>query len=236
MYPIKPISTDRTKKLFQQACNTENMPAKWGETLSPEENEVRRFILTQTPYLGRLPSLVEVMQSFTWLSDIRIKAILTKLDQLDVIHLTNDQKTIAAAYPFSGFPTPHVVTFATKAYKSVYAMCAIDALGVGFMLNCDVILESRCNHCNERIEVIIENNEILYLNPEELVVWGDIEYSDCAALSVCKNINFFSSEEHFNKWQIKFPKRRGSLLHIQEAFYLGKMFFEKKVKPRRGTN
>ena len=206
------------------------MPAKWGQTLSQEENEVRLFILTQAPVLGRLPSLTEVKQSFTQLSDERITTILTKLDQLDVIHLTNNQTTIAAAYPFSGSPTPHVVTFKRKAFKSLYAMCAIDALGVGFMFNCDVVIESRCNHCNEKIEVVIENNEITSLNPEELVVWGDVEYSDCAAASICKNINFFLSENHFTKWRKKVPTRRGSLLQIQEAFYLGKMFFEKRLK------
>ncbi|MFX0210327.1 MAG: alkylmercury lyase family protein [Candidatus Hodarchaeota archaeon] len=232
MYPIKPIPTDRAKMLFYQACNTENMSAKWGQTLSLEENEVRRFILTHAPVLGRLPSLTEVKQHFTQITDARITSILTRLDQLDVIHLSKDQTTIVAAYPFSGTPKPHVVTFKKESFKSLFAMCAIDALGVGFMFNCDVVIESKCNHCNEKIEVVIKNNEIVSMNPAKLVVWGDMEYSDCAAASICKNINFFSSESHFAKWLKKSPKRRGSLLQIQEAFYLGKMFFEKRLKPR----
>lgn len=229
MSPIKPTPTDRAKMLFQQACNTEDMSAKWGKTLSLEENEVRRFILTQTPVLGHLPSLTEVKQYFTQISEDKIMSILTRLDKLDVIHLTNNQTAIAAAYPFSGLPTPHMVTFKREDYKSLYVMCAIDALGVGFMLNCDVVIESSCDHCNERIEVVIENNEIISLSPEELVVWGDMEYSDCAAVSICKNINFFSSNYHFTEWQKKRPKRRGLVLQIQEAFYLGKMFFEKRL-------
>jgi hypothetical protein len=212
------------------------MQAKWGQTLSLEENEVRQFVLTQAPILGRLPSLTEVKQSFTQLSDDRITVILTKLDQLDVIHLTNDKTTIAAAYPFSGSPTAHVITFTRESFKSLYAMCAIDALGVGFMFNCDVILESKCNHCNERIKVVIEKNEIISLDPEELVVWGDMEYSDCAADSICKNINFFSSKDHFTEWRTEFPKRRGCLLQIQEAFYLGKKFFENRLKLGRGNS
>ena len=226
---VKPISTDRTKMLFQQACNNENMSAKFGQTLSQEENEVRRFILTQAPVLGRLPSLTEVKQAFTQLSEDKITTILSKLDQLDVIHLTNNQTTITAAYPFSGSPTPHMVTFKRENYNSIYAMCAIDALGVGFMLNCDVVIESSCNHCNERIEVVIENNEIISLSPEEAVVWGDMEYSDCAAASVCKSINFFASDHHLTEWQKKLPRRRGVVLDIPEAFYLGKMFFKKRL-------
>ncbi len=230
MHPIKPIPSDQADKLFHQACDTENMSAKFGQTLLPEENRVRRFILTRAPILGRLPFLTEVEEYFTQIPDDRIRTILLRLDQLDVIHLNNNQTAIAAAYPFSGLSTSHMVVFKKEAFKSLYAMCAIDALGVGFMFNCDVVIESNCFHCNERIRIVIKNNEIVSLNPEELVVWGDMEYSNCAAVSVCKNINFFSSNNHYTKWQRKIPNRRGSLLQIQEALYLGKMFFERRLK------
>lgn len=233
MYPIKPTPTDRAKKMFHQACTIENMSAKWGQSLSPDENAIRRFILTQAPVLGRLPSLIEIEEYFTQIPDDRIRTILLRLDQLDVIHLNNNQTAIAAAYPFSGSSTSHVVIFKKEPFKSLYAMCAIDALGVGFMFNCDVVIESNCFHCNERVRIVIKNNEIVSLSPEELVVWGDMEYSNCAAVSVCKKINFFSSKNHFNLWRKKLPHRSGSLLQIQEALYLGKMFFEKRLKTWR---
>ncbi|MFX0183698.1 MAG: organomercurial lyase [Candidatus Hodarchaeota archaeon] len=228
-YPIKPSPDYRVKQLFQQACKTENMSAKIGDSLSLEENEIRRYILTQAPVLGRLPSLAEINHAFTQITKDNVTTILTKLDQLDVIHLTQDQMAIAAAYPFSGETTPHTVILKEESYNPLYAMCAIDALGVGFMFNCDVVIESRCVHCNGRIDVVIENNEIISLNPDELVVWGDMEYSSCAATSLCKNINFFCSDQHYTEWQKDLPKRRGQLLTIQEAFYLGKMFFENRL-------
>jgi hypothetical protein len=215
--------------LFQQACDNENMSAKFGQTLSSLENRVRRFILTRAPILGRLPFITEVKQHFTQISERKITIILSKLDKLDVIHLTNEQTAISAAYPFSGKTTHHSVIFKDQPFKPLYAMCAIDALGVGFMFKCDVVIESKCNHCNEKIEVGIENYEIVSLKPKNLVVWGDMEYSHCAATSVCKNINFFSSEDHFDRWCEKFPTRNGTLLQIQEAFYLGKLFFENRL-------
>lgn len=233
MYPIKPTPTDRAKKMFHQACTIENMSAKWGKSLSPDENAIRRFILTHAPVLGRLPSFNEIEEYFTQIPDDRIRTILLRLDQLDVIHLNNNQTAIAAAYPFSGSSTSHVVVFKREVFKSLHAMCAIDALGVGFMFNCDVVIESNCFHCNERVRIVIKDNEIVSLSPEELVVWGDMDYSNCAAVSVCKNINFFSSKNHFNLWRKKSPDRSGSLLQIQEALYLGKMFFEKRLKTWR---
>ncbi|MHA2062147.1 MAG: organomercurial lyase, partial [Candidatus Sifarchaeia archaeon] len=57
----------------------------------------------------------------------------------------------------------------------------------------------------------------------------DMEYLNCAATSLCKNTNFFSSERHFEKWKKGKPLRKGKLLAIQEAFYLGKLFFENRL-------
>ena len=108
-------------------------------------------------------------------------------------------------------------------------MCAIDALGMSFMFDCDVSIESLCNHCGERIEIEVKDNKIIFLNPKHPVVWCDMEYSCCAATSLCKNTNFFSSEKHYEDWQKGKPIRKGDLLQIQEAFYLGKLFFENRL-------
>ena len=206
------------------------MNAKFGRTLLKEENDVRRFILVQAPVLGRIPAIDEISQAFSQFPNEKIAAVLNKLDQADVIHLDKNKKTIAAVYPFSGSETSHRVTLKRKGYKKIYAMCAIDALGVCFMFNCDVSIESGCHHCGEQTEIEIKDNEIIFLKPENVVVWCDMEYSCCAATSLCRNINFFSSEQHFTEWQKGKPKRKGDLIQIQEAFYLGKSFFERRLE------
>ncbi|MHA2368631.1 MAG: alkylmercury lyase family protein [Candidatus Hodarchaeales archaeon] len=227
---MKPESTERVERIFQEACNTENMDAKFGRTLSKKENDIRKFILSQSPVLGRIPSLDEIRNAFTQFSSEVMDAILNKLDQLDAIHLDNDKQTIAAAYPFSGSETAHFVTLDRETFKTVNAMCAIDALGAGFMFNCDSLIASRCHHCSERIQIRIQDNEIRSLIPANVVVWCDMEFCDCAATSLCKNINFFSSEDHFAAWQKENPRRNGELLPIGEAFYLGRLFFENRLE------
>jgi hypothetical protein len=191
---IKPEPTERAKEIFQEACNVENMEAKFGRVLSQDENYVRRL-----------------------------------LDQVDAIHLDNDKTNIVAAYPFSGSETSHQVYLKRKGFKRVYTMCAVDALGMSFMFDCDVSIESLCNHCGERIDIEVSANEIISLNPKNTVVWCDMEYSCCAATSLCKNTNFFSSEKHYADWQKGKPIRKGALLPIQEVFYLGKLFFENRL-------
>lgn len=229
IFCLKPEPTERAKRIFQEACSVENMEAKLGRTLSEDENRVKRFILIQTPILGRIPFIDKIRKEFDEFQMEKVDAILNKLDQVDAIHLDNDKATIAAAYPFSGSETSHQVFLKRKGFK-VYAMCAIDALGVSFMFDCDVSVDSLCFHCGDRIEIEVKNNEIVTLNPRRTVVWCDMEYSECAATSLCKNINFFSSEDHYKKWQRRKPKTKGYLLQIDEAFYLGKLFFEKRIR------
>lgn len=229
-FRLKPEPNERAKRIFQGACDIENMEAKFGRTLFKDENDIRRFILKRSPVMGRIPSLDEIRKEFYQFQEEKINAIMNKLDHLDVIHLNKDKKSILAAYPFSDSKTSHKVSPKKLGFKRVYAMCAIDALGISFMFDCDVSIESLCGHCGENIEIEVKDNEITFLNPRNPVVWCDMEYSSCAATSLCKNTNFFSSEMHFEEWQKGKSRRKGNLLQIQEAFYLGKLFFENRLK------
>jgi len=51
----------------------------------------------------------------------------------DLVHRDPGTGGVAVAYPFSGTPTRHRVRLSTGA--EVFAMCAIDALGIAFMLD-----------------------------------------------------------------------------------------------------
>ena len=205
------------------------MNGKFGRTLNKEENDIREIILTKPPLLGRIPSIDEIKNEFNKFPNEKVVTILNKLDMLDVIHLSDDKKSIIAAYPFSGSKTPQTVKLKGGGYKKIYAMCAIDALGVCFMFDCDVTIDSRCYYSDEKIRIEIKDNEIIMLKPKNTVVWCDMEYSCCAATSLCKNINFFSSKFYFAGWRKEKSTRKGYLLSIQEAFYLGKLFFENRL-------
>jgi alkylmercury lyase len=60
-------------------------------------------------------------------------AALDQLDAADAVHLVNG--VVAVAYPLSGTPTPHRVRL--DGLPAVYAMCAIDALGLPAMAGRD---------------------------------------------------------------------------------------------------
>jgi hypothetical protein len=228
-FHIKPDHSDLVENIFQEECRFSNMDAKFGKLLTNEENDIRHYILTQTPVLGRIPSIERIKENYSELRKEKIDSILNKLHEMDVIRFDEDMKTIIVAYPFSGLKTPHLVEIKKEGYKEVYSMCAIDALGISFMVGCDISINSRCYHCKDVIRIEIENNTITSLSPIDIVVWFDIDYSCCAASSMCKNTNFFSSKQHFAKWRKSEPKRNGYLLKIEEAFCLGRLFFENRL-------
>lgn len=227
---ITPEPSEIAKIIFREEEMIENFDAKFGKIFTKEENDIRKFILRQSPVLGDIPTIEHIKKEFTQLPDEKVDKILRKLDRFDVIHLNNDKTKIAAAYPFSGSKTSHIVTLINDRYKKIYSMCAVDALGVCFMFNCDVTIESHCHHCKEEMKIEIRDNKINFFKPKNIVVWYDREYSFCAAKSQCKNINFFSSEQHFNEWQKDKPRRKGILLQLQDAFYFGKKYFENRLK------
>src|SRR5215469_7060999 len=87
---------------------------------------LRRFLETGTPPTAR------------WLRQDAADAGLdaSAVDELaaaDAVHLVNG--VVAVAYPFSGTPTPHRVEL--DGLPAVYAMCAIDALGLPAMTGRD---------------------------------------------------------------------------------------------------
>jgi hypothetical protein len=63
------------------------------------------------------------------------RATLVALAAADLVHPDSATGSLSVAYPFSGRPTPHRVELAGG--PAVFAMCAIDALGIPQMLGRD---------------------------------------------------------------------------------------------------
>lgn len=77
---------------------------------------------------------------------------------------TQDDGSITGVYPFSALPTSHRVQFDKR--KSVYAMCAIDSLGIAYELEKDVAISSSCSHCKRHISIEIVKGRVSTVEPE----------------------------------------------------------------------
>jgi hypothetical protein len=100
---------------------------------------------------------------------------------------------IAYAYPFTGQETVHRVQLRSR---QLYAVCAIDALGIAGMLRTDAVIESSCRACGNRIEIATAQagKSLSRARPGDAVVWYDLAYSGRAAASCCPAIAFFCSD------------------------------------------
>lgn len=233
--PIVPTETNTTTELIGMAEVLLGWRANRA-ALGPNQEAVRRFILTQYALLGRAPSCQEIAVALK-LNPSEVLTSLKWLHELDFLNLEPGSREIRLAYPFSTVPTRHVVKFLDWVEaKPVYAQCAVDALGIPFMFRGDLSIASSCAHCKNPIEIEVRGRKITAYQPAETVVWsGTVTmYRDCVA-DICPSVNFFCSPAHVAAWQVGQTEANGSILSLGEALYMGKGIFENHLYAQPST-
>ena len=191
--------------------------------LSDVEDRARRYILRHFAVNGRAPGLAGLQRELRLPSDEDAVAILTKLDAADLIVYEPATASITAAYPFSGKPTGHRVEVGNR---TLHALCAIDALGIPFMLDAPGVIRSECFWCHAPVRVHVEGGGIAMHWPASVVAWyPEKDSCGCTATSRCVLINFFCSEDHLGAWRKANPREEGTALNLQEAVEAGRMIF-----------
>jgi alkylmercury lyase len=117
-----------------------------------------------------------------------------ELAAADTVHITNGVVTVA--YPFSGTPTPHRVEL--DGLPAVYAMCAIDALGLPVMARRDGQITSVDPHDGTPIEVTVRGGTWSWTPAGAVVVAGRATNcgTDCGSFeAMCPNTVFHASGE-----------------------------------------
>jgi len=148
---------------------------------------LRRFLEAGAPPTAR------------WLRQAAAEAGLdaSAVDELaaaDAVHAVNG--IVAVAYPFSGTATPHRV--ALDGLPAVYAMCAIDALGLPAMTGRDGQITSAGPHDGTPVVVTARGGTWSWAPSSAVVVAGratgcGTEYSSFEAM--CPNTVFHASPE-----------------------------------------
>ncbi len=139
---------------------------------------------------------------------------------------------ILYAYPFTGEPTEHRVELNGRQF---YAVCAIDALGVGGMFRTDVVIASSCRNCRSSIEIATaaSGKSLGHARPADAIVWYDLAYSGRAAASCCPSIAFFCSDAELQQWlSAESAQRAGYRLSLDEALEVGRALFEPVLATR----
>lgn len=148
--------------------------------------------------------------------------VLAALHEVDAIRLAADG-SIAVAYPFSSTPTRHHVRIGDRV--DVYAMCALDALGIAAMLGEETRIESVDVTSGLPVTVTMTGNDTTW-EPTGAVVFIGADAGDGpSADSCCDYVNFFIDATTAKAWTATHPHVPGQILDQREAEDLGACLF-----------
>jgi hypothetical protein len=146
----------------------------------------------------------------------RIRAELTAADMLAF----TAGGSVRAAYPFSPVPTSIEVSWAGGPH--VYAMCAIDALGMSAMLGRPVTISAAEPGTSRGIMVAVDGDRARWTPRSAVVFAGTAGDADCpSADRCCGYINFFTTARTARSWARGHPEIAGTILRRDEALRVG---------------
>jgi alkylmercury lyase len=190
--------------------------------LRAEENDLRKAILTAFATGASAPSVHEVAHALARPVG-EVHEGVRRLAAADLLVWVEDEARIISAYPFSGVPTAHQVLI--DGGNLLYAMCAIDALGIPFMLGQGARIRSTCFFCQQPVTVEVHGGSLQEALPQATVVWFSERDGCCVAEARCPVMNFFCHEGHLRAWLTTSPEERGTSLSLQEALQVGRAVF-----------
>lgn len=215
------MTTDRpTEALTAAAIPRERWGTKRLVSLTDSERAFYRWILTSFR-AGGPPGPGELGDAASEL-ELEVEPALEQLRRQDLVHHDSATGAILCAYPFSGRPTAHLVRFDGG---EVYAMCAIDALGIAPMLGGPIEIASRDPLTDEEIMVELDPDGRGSWEPESAVVLSGRIGSGESCGACCPVLNFFSSATNAERWLTAHPDVQGGVISLPEAIAAGRTVF-----------
>ncbi|MHD0398692.1 organomercurial lyase [Staphylococcus simulans] len=105
---------------------------------------------------------------------------------------------ITCLYPFATHPTLFKVQLPD--HTTVYAMCAIDALGIHYTLNKPIHIEAQCAETKEPIQISLKNGQLHTNHPKTYVLFKNLSSETQCADSCCPEIQFFSNKKALDQY------------------------------------
>ncbi|MGK5555357.1 alkylmercury lyase family protein [Actinomadura kijaniata] len=224
--------------------------------LAPVEGGLRAVhqrVLRAFAATGRPPSAAELDQAAAPFG-AGGQQVMQRLHAADFLRL-DASGALTAAYPFSPTPTPHRV--AIDGGPQVYAMCAIDALGIAAMLDTTATITSAEPGTGAPITVTVPPGDTAQhqpvWEPATAVVFYGQQQATCSAApcdaeamvpaeakvaglpvaadTCCGTINFFTGPQAATAWAKARPRVVGPVLEQRQAWQLGVSIFGPLLRP-----
>jgi hypothetical protein len=135
----------------------------------------------------------------TWMTErahglgLDADAAIRQLTAADLVHLDHDGHVVVA-YPFSGVPSGHRVQLAGG--PAVWAMCAIDALGISQMADRDATITAADPSTGEPVTVEAHDGRWTWTPASTVVLVARTGQRGPSAQCTCGHVNFYTRAEH----------------------------------------
>jgi hypothetical protein len=216
---------------LRDAITAAGKPAAPGEVLSawrtralpldPVQRAVQQAILRAFATTGHPPAPGD-LDAVTAGSGRSPAEVMSALHDVDAIRLAPDGQ-ITVAYPFSATPTRHRIQLGDRV--DVYAMCAIDALGMSVMLGEDTLIESVDVATGQPVTVTTIGSQTSWEPAGAVVFIGADAGGGPSADCCCDYLNFFTDRAAAQAWTRGHPRVPGQILDQTEAEDLGVRLF-----------
>lgn len=188
--------------------------------LSDGLREVHRHVLRHFAATGTAPKPADLARVAA-AADLDPITALRRLADDDLVAV-DEHGLLVAAYPFSPTPTVHVVE---SGGVRVWAMCAIDALGMPYMLDTDATITSTDPHTREPITVSVTDGEATFAPAATVVVYAATGATGRSVDTCCTTINFFATPANADAWIAASPQLAATVLDQRAAVALGRNIF-----------
>jgi hypothetical protein len=205
---------------------------EWRSRTSPRDpagRAVHQAILRAFAATGRPPKMADLDQIAT-VHGASGEEALAGLHAADVIRL-DPAGRISVAYPFSATPTRHRVHL--HGGVAVWAMCAVDALGMPAMLAVDAVITSTDPASDQPVTVTVHDGRYVWEPPTAVVFLRASAGDGPSADSCCNDLNFFTTPASSHIWAEAHPQLRGEILDPTTAQHLGQRIFGALLEPEQ---
>jgi hypothetical protein len=174
---------------------------------------LRRFLTTGTPPTAR------------WLRQAAAELGLDagavgELAAADAVHVSNG--VVAVAYPLSGTPTRQRVEL--DGLPAVFAMCAIDALGLPFMTSRDGRISATDPYDETAVSVAVRGGAWTW-DPVDAVIIAQCGSECTSGQAMCSNTTFHASRDSAAAYLASRPDLCGEILGQHSAIECGRIIF-----------
>jgi hypothetical protein len=163
------------------------------------------------------------------------EAALVALAAADLVHTDPIAGRVRVAYPFSGAPTAHRVKLADG--PTLYAMCALDALGIPLMTGRNALISSADPTSGQPITIEVDGDGWRWRPATTVVLAGTtITGGACGSVAdcCCPYINFHASPHHADSYRRAHPTMAAELLDQAEAVEAARRSFGGLLHPESG--